>query len=110
LAQGYKVSEEEQKKILELHQNGYFPVVIARHLSDRYAHLNGGYRSPETVKDTIKMLEERKVTAGEYFPSQSPDLSQPKEPVKKLPDMRKGNGKKEVKDGRSVQTKTPKTA
>ena len=60
MAQGYPVSEEEQRKIWELHQIGYFPSVIARHLSDRYAHLNGGFRSVETVKDTIKMMEKQK--------------------------------------------------
>ena len=106
MAQGYKVSEEEQKKILELHQNGYFPVVIARHLSDRYAHLNGGYRSAETVKDVIKTVEARENEIAEPVP----ELPQPEEQKTKVPDMRKGNGKKEVKDGRSVQTKTPKTA
>ena len=92
IAQGYPVKEEEQRKILELHKLGYFPVVIARHLSDRYAHLNGGYRSAETVKDTIKMLEQREATMGEAVPEELP--ATPKGPEKKAPDMRKGNGKR----------------
>ena len=87
IAQGYPVKEEEQRKIWELHKNGYFPVVIARHLSDRYAHLNGGYRSAETVKDTIKMMEQRGATPEESSSAQ-------KEPERKAPDMRKGNGKR----------------
>ncbi|MFA6364594.1 hypothetical protein [Methanoregula sp.] len=99
------MSEEEQKKIWELHQIGYFPSVIARHLSDRYAHLNGGFRSVETVKDTIKMMEQRQETMGAAVPEELPDLSEKSEPVaastepepvpkKKIPDMRKGNGRK----------------
>jgi len=88
MAQGYPVKEEEQRKIWELHKLGYFPVVIARHLSDRYAHLNGGYRSAETVKDTIKMMEQREATP-EVFPI-APQESE----KKKAPDMRKGNGKR----------------
>lgn len=106
MAQGYPVLEEEQRKIWELHKNGYFPAVIARHLSDRYAHLNGGFRSTETVKDTIKMLEQRQETMGAAVPEELPDLSRksepaatPAEPVepapkKKVLDMRKGNGKR----------------
>lgn len=93
IAQGYPVKEEEQRKIWELHKLGYFPVVIARHLSDRYAHLNGGYRSAETVKDTIKMMEQREATMGEAVPEELPVLSQESE-KKKVPDMRKGNGKR----------------
>ena len=93
MAQGYPVKEEEQRKIWELHKLGYFPVVIARHLSDRYAHLNGGYRSAETVKDTIKMMEQRGATMGEAVPEELPVLSQGSE-KKKVPDMRKGNGKR----------------
>ena len=87
------MSEEEQKKIWELHQIGYFPSVIARHLSDRYAHLNGGFRSVETVKDTIKMMEQREATMGEAVPEGLPALKQEPE-KKKAPDMRKGNGKR----------------
>jgi len=109
LAQGHPVKEEEQRKIWELHKNGYFPTVIARHLSDRYAHLNGGYRSAETVKDTIKMLEKREELMGAAVPEELPDLSPEAEPVavpeeqepepaptpkKKLPDMRAHNGKR----------------
>jgi hypothetical protein len=93
LAQGYPVKEEEQRKIWELHKLGYFPVVIARHLSDRYAHLNGGYRSAETVKDTIKMMERREATMVGAVPEELPVLSQEPE-KKKAPDMRKGNGKR----------------
>ena len=93
IAQGYPVKEEEQRKIWELHKNGYFPVVIARHLSDRYAHLNGGYRSAETVKDTIKMIEQREATMGEAVPEELTVLSQEPE-KKKVPDMRRGNGKR----------------
>ena len=92
MAQGYPVKEEEQRKIWELHKLGYFPVVIARHLSDRYAHLNGGYRSAETVKDTIKMMEQREAAMGEAVPEELPAVH--KEPEKKVPDMRKGNGKR----------------
>ena len=108
MAQGYPVTEEEQRKIWELHKLGYFPVVIARHLSDRYAHLNGGYRSAETVKDTIKMMEQREATMGEAVPEELPDLSPETEPMpaedptpvsvpKKLPDMRAHNGKKRAR-------------
>ena len=93
MAQGYPVKEEEQRKIWELHKLGYFPVVIARHLSDRYAHLNGGYRSAETVKDTIKALELREATMGEAVLEELPVLSQEPE-KKKVPDMRSRNGKK----------------
>jgi hypothetical protein len=102
LAQGYKMSDEEQRKIWELHQIGYFPAVIARHLSDRYAHLNGGFRSTETVKDTIKMLEQRKETMGDAFLKELPELKEAIPPENKLPDMRKGNGKKGVKNVRAV--------
>jgi len=93
IAQGYPVKEEEQRKIWELHKLGYFPVVIARHLSDRYAHLNGGYRSAETVKDTIKMMEQREATMVAAVPDKMPAISQEPE-KKKTPDMRKGNGRK----------------
>ena len=102
------MQEEEQRKIWELHKLGYFPAVIARHLSDRYAHLNGGYRSTETVKDTIKMLEKREEMMGAAVPEELPDLSTEAEPdaaqggpgpestpqKKKLPDMRANNGKR----------------
>jgi hypothetical protein len=91
MAQGYPVKEEEQRKIWELHKNGYFPAVIARHLSDRYAHLNGGYRSTETVKDTIKALELREATMGAAIPEPLPDISPKAEPV---PDTKKPLGKK----------------
>jgi hypothetical protein len=109
LAQGHPVKEEEQRKIWELHKLGYFPAVIARHLSDRYSHLNGGYRSVETVKDTIKMLEKREELMGSAVPDELPDLSEKSEPTtpvatadptpvpepkRKLPDMRKGNGRR----------------
>lgn len=90
IAQGYPVKEEEQRKIWELHKLGYFPVVIARHLSDRYAHLNGGYRSAETVKDVIKTVEARENEIAEPVP----ELQQPEEQKTKVPDMRRGNGKK----------------
>jgi hypothetical protein len=93
MAQGYPVKEEEQRKIWELHKLGYFPVVIARHLSDRYAHLNGGYRSAETVKDTIKMMEQREATMADAVPEELPVLYRESE-KKKVPDMRKGNGKR----------------
>lgn len=109
LAQGHPVKEEEQRKIWELHKLGYFPTVIARHLSDRYAHLNGGFRSAETVKDTIKMLEKREELMGAAVPEELPDLSPEAEPAipaqeepqpepapqkKKLPDMRANNGRR----------------
>lgn len=94
MAQGHPVGTEEQRKIWELHELNYFPSQIARHLSDKYAHLNGGYRSAETVKDTIKMLEKREELMAAAVPEELPDLSPRGEPVKKLPDMRKTNGRK----------------
>lgn len=100
MAPGHPVSEEEQRKMWELHRNGYFPAVIARHLSDRYAHLNGGYRSTETVKDTIKMLEKREEMMGSAFPAGLPDMSPEAEPVQskaKVPDMRAHNRKRKAK-------------
>jgi hypothetical protein len=92
----------------ELHRNGYFPAVIARHLSDRYAHLNGGYRSTETVKDTIKMLEKREEVMGSAFPEELPDLRDTSSEDTKLPDMRKNNGKKVVKIPGPYAPKPPK--
>jgi hypothetical protein len=40
------------------------------------------------------MLEQREATMGEAVPEELPVLSQEPEPKKKLPDMRKGNGKR----------------
>lgn len=103
MVQGHPVKEKEQRKILEFHEMGYFPSQIAAHLSKNYPEMNGGSRSTETVKDTIKMLEKRKEMMGSYFPAEElPDLSpsgepQPPQddvPVKKLPDLRKTNGRK----------------
>ena len=108
IAQGYPVKEEEQRKIWELHKLGYFPVVIARHLSDRYAHLNGGSRDEKTVRRTIQMLEKREELMGVAVPDELPDLSPKAEPPPveepepeipkpakvKVPDMRAHNGKR----------------
>ena len=68
MTQGKPVSLTEQRKIWEFHQAGYFPSQIALHLSRNYAEENGGYRSTETVKDTIKRLEARaQETGGDPF-------------------------------------------
>lgn len=68
MTQGKPVSLTEQRKIWEFHQSGYFPSQIALHLSRNYAEENGGYRSTETVKDTIKRLEARaEETGGDPF-------------------------------------------
>lgn len=67
MTQGKPVSLTEQRKIWEFHQAGYFPSQIALHLSRNYAEENGGYRSTETVKDTIKRLEARAQETGDPF-------------------------------------------
>jgi len=67
MTQGKPVSKTEQRKIWEFHQSGYFPSQIALHLSRNYAEENGGYRSTETVKDTIKRLEARAQETGDPF-------------------------------------------
>lgn len=67
MTQGKPVSLTEQRKIWEFHQSGYFPSQIALHLSRNYAEENGGYRSTETVKDTIKRLEARAQETGDPF-------------------------------------------
>ncbi len=57
VTQGHPVTPDEKKKILELHENGYFPSVIARHISERYPEWCGGYRSTETVRAIIRRIE-----------------------------------------------------
>jgi hypothetical protein len=54
MTQGNPVSWAEKQKIFELHENGYFPSIIARHISDKYPDWCGGYRSPETIRAVIK--------------------------------------------------------
>lgn len=107
MVSGKPIKDEERLKIIELHKLGYFPSIIARHLSDRYAHLNGGSRDEETVKRVIKHHEIMGDAGSEELPDLSPagepkhdEVPEPEipKPVKaKVPDMRAGNGRKKAR-------------
>lgn len=44
----------EEKKFIQTHKDTMFPSQIAATLSKEYPLINGGYRSPETIRDYIK--------------------------------------------------------
>lgn len=96
MAQGFPVSPEEKKKIFEFHKAGYFPSQIAVYLSKYYSELNGGYRSTKTVNEVINagnQPEPIMIQPTEPLPDLSPE-AEPK--PRKVPDMRKGNGRRKV--------------
>ncbi len=93
MVSGRPVSDEEREKIFEFHRAGTWPSDIARYLSKYYPHLNGGYRSTETVKDIIKAAEnppQEIIPPEEPLPDLSPAGEPEPAPQKKVPDLRKG--------------------
>ena len=60
MVQGVGVTLNERRFIIE-HKEEMFPSQIAHILSANFALENGGFRSKDTVKKTIKELEESTV-------------------------------------------------
>lgn len=109
MVSGRPLHPDEEKYIRD-HRDD-FPSVTARHLGYEFAHLNGGFRSTQTVRDYLKKLEDQDVVETPRSGIPGPGLpathSQPAlTPVKKktAPTQRKKKEKEIEEDARASPT------
>ena len=96
MVSGYPIRDPERRLIREMHERGLFASQIAAHISSRYPEWCGGERTTKAVNEAIRTDQLKELQAlGARLNPLPPDEAPYEPPVKKVPDMRKMNGKKQ---------------
>jgi len=84
----------EEEKYIQDHRHD-FPSVTARSLGCYFSHLNGGYRTAQTVRDYLKKLEDLERMETPHVRILEADLSTPPaKPASSAPKKKKAVTKK----------------